>query len=112
MQNVQLYGTYKLYAHLDSEPIWSWWIGTNCGHIYIYSIISSSSESSDLILTCSPVVRHIQLKHRAPLINIIFLNGQNQPLNETITGIDEPAQKVLLCSEEQVKVNLMSLTKF
>lgn len=51
------------------------------------------------------LAKEIQLKHRAPVISLSFLDADAQPLNTTSDDqIAPPPHRVLICSEEQFKV--------
>lgn len=111
-------------------------MGTNGGHVYVYSITniptpphndSNSIIVSDPSVKCS-LAKEIRLKHKAPVLSIVILNGTNQmvghgsnipstdrqrlvpvaavPSNPDHASPVPPTalHKVLICSEEQFKV--------
>jgi lethal(2) giant larvae protein len=112
----------------------SLWIGTNGGHVYVYSIIgfehqstSGSAIATDHTNNCS-LAKEIRLKHKAPVLSIIVLDGLNQSIGQgsniptiesTVSNSDTPvstahsetitSHKVLICSEEQFKVKIKYL---
>ncbi|CAF4598099.1 unnamed protein product, partial [Rotaria sp. Silwood1] len=108
----------------------SLWVGTNGGHVYVYSIIGFESQSinrttitTDQTSSCS-LAKEIRLKHKAPVLSIIVLDNSNQSIGQgsnipsidstcSISDIPNPAttnsdnviaHKVLICSEEQFKI--------
>ena len=114
----------------------SLWVGTNGGHVYVYSITNiptSLNNDSNSIIVSDPSVKcslakEIRLKHKAPVLSIVVLNGANQIVGHgsNIPSTDGPHRasvvavpshsdhaapvptaalhKVLICSEEQFKV--------
>lgn len=100
----------------------SLWVGTNGGHVYVYSIVGLEPQSNtgpaiamDYTNTCS-LAKEIRLKHKAPVLSIAVLDGSNQSVGQgsnipLVTNIDIPinpehvnTHRVLICSEEQFKV--------
>lgn len=61
--------------------------------------------------------KEIQLKHRAPVVHIILLDGIGSPMpipGEVEAGLAHGPDlvgphKVVICSEEQFKVNIFSI---
>ena len=112
-----------------SDRTRSLWIGTNSGHVYVYSIIGFEPQSSngsaiatDQTHACS-LAKEIRLKHRAPVLSIVVLDGSyhsigqgsNIPLSSTpeVSTSESNSDhvnthRVLICSEEQFKVRAYS----
>jgi lethal(2) giant larvae protein len=103
----------------------SLWIGTNGGHVYVYSIIGFEPQTThgsviatDHTNACS-LAKEIRLKHKAPVLSIIVLDSLNHSIGQgsnipTSSNAETPSpttnsenvnsHKVLICSEEQFKV--------
>ncbi|CAF0833570.1 unnamed protein product [Adineta steineri] len=120
----------KTYLNSVNDRTHSLWVGTNGGHVYVYSLIGFESQltnrasiASDQTYTCS-LAKEIRLKHKAPVLSIVVLDSLNQsigqgsniPLKEsislttdasntlTINSENITSHKVLICSEEQFKI--------
>ena len=103
----------------------SLWVGTNGGHVFVYSIVGLESQTTsglaiaaDHSNACS-LAKEIRLKHKAPVLSIVVLDSSNQsigqgsniptPSNTEMSSATAGAEnvhshKVLICSEEQFKV--------
>ncbi|CAF1916654.1 unnamed protein product [Rotaria magnacalcarata] len=121
----------KTYLNSLHDRTRSLWAGTNGGHVYVYSIIGFESQTlnrttitTDQTSSCS-LAKEIRLKHKAPVLSIIVLDGLNQsigqgsniplidskfltteiPIQTTPTHSENvTSHKVLICSEEQFKI--------
>ncbi|CAF1513318.1 unnamed protein product, partial [Didymodactylos carnosus] len=77
-----------------NDTIRSLWAGTNGGHVYVYSIVGGDIQLTSSISqrpsntpvggidqygTCS-MVKEIRLKHKAPVLSIVILDGLNRPV--------------------------------
>lgn len=116
----------------------SLWIGTNGGHVFVYSISGVESPSSNQVSiaadqtnVCS-LAKEIRLKHKAPVLSIAVLDNANQSIGQgsaipsqgsstlpckdstgTAGSLEHAnAHRVLICSEEQFKVKVHSRTGF
>ncbi|CAF1130771.1 unnamed protein product, partial [Didymodactylos carnosus] len=89
---------YFAQTHLTSvnSTTRSLWAGTNGGHVYVYSIVSGDAQatsstvqrsgnppSSGIVTeqydTCL-MAKEIRLKHKAPVLSIVVLDGSNRPI--------------------------------
>ncbi|XP_065352198.1 lethal(2) giant larvae protein homolog 1 isoform X1 [Cloeon dipterum] len=87
------------------------WAGTNSGNVLIFAVtVPKGNKRKDEDVSCQ-LGKEIQLKHRAPVVNIIVLDGIGSPLpipGEVNAGL-VPApdivgpHRVVICSEEQFK---------
>jgi len=125
----------QTYLNSVHDRTHSLWVGTNGGHVYVYSInhiqIPSNNDLNSIVsdpsVKCS-LAKEIRLKHKAPVLSIVVLNGSNQligqgsniPSNDSkrpvpvfpmLSNPDHAASipttalhKVLICSEEQFKI--------
>lgn len=51
--------------------------------------------------------KEIQLKHRAPVIGVNIIDGANNAVEpDSKPGETIPPHRVIICSEEQIKVNM------
>jgi lethal(2) giant larvae protein len=124
--------------YLVNDRTRSLWAGTNGGHVYVYSLtgfesplINSPAIATDQTSTCI-LAKEIRLKHKAPVLSIVVLDGSNQSIgqgssiptiestistpivpvsatinSENVSPTSSPvvtSHKVLICSEEQFKV--------
>ena len=104
----------------------SLWIGTNSGHVYVYSIVGLEPQSTngpaiaiDYTNACS-LAKEIRLKHKAPVLSIAVLDGSNHSIGQgsnipLSSNVEIPtnsenvnSHRVLICSEEQFKVRKSS----
>lgn len=94
----------------ESAP--SLWVGTNGGHVYIYTMTvpTEKRNESDVIAV---IAKEIKLRHKAPVIHIAVVDGKSRVLpdpleveNERAKAADYsgPHHTVVICSEEQLKV--------
>ncbi len=143
----------KFFICLVNDRTRSLWIGTNSGHVYVYSIIGFEHPSingpaiaTDHTNACSLgmnlffvilrfeffiLAKEIRLKHKAPVLSIIVLDGLNQSIGQgssiptiesthsnsdtlvpTTNSENPTSHKVLICSEEQFKVKKKNLFLF
>ena len=95
----------------ESAP--SLWVGTNGGHVYIYTMTVPTEQrnESDVIAV---IAREIKLRHKAPVIHIAVVDGKSRVLPEPLEVQNErakaadysgPHHAVVICSEEQLKVS-------
>lgn len=57
--------------------------------------------------------KEIHLKHKAPVIAIHIIDGRGYPISDAFEEEPKglvPPQRVLICSEEQLKVGSLSLS--
>jgi lethal(2) giant larvae protein len=88
------------------------WAGTNNGTVFIFTVtIPSGTRRTEEDVSCQ-LGKEIQLKHRAPVIAIAVIDGTNSPLPEPyevekggVKQHDTSPHRVVICSEEQFKVN-------
>ena len=53
--------------------------------------------------------KEIQLKHRAPVIGVSIIDGANNAVEPDSKPTDTvPPHRVIICSEEQIKVSCMT----
>ena len=94
----------------ESAP--SLWVGTNGGHVYIYTMTvpTEKRNESDVIAV---IAKEIKLRHKAPVIHIAVVDGKSRVLPEPLEVQNErakaadysgPHHTVVICSEEQLKV--------
>ncbi|CAF3686272.1 unnamed protein product [Adineta steineri] len=128
----------KTYLNSVNDRTRSVWAGTNGGHVYVYSItgfepqlLNGPAIATDQTNTCT-MAKEIRLKHKAPVLSIVVLDGSNQSIGygssiptieSTFSSLNThiqattnsenaspsspstiPSHKVLICSEEQFKV--------
>ena len=89
------------------------WAGTNNGTVYAFTIsdVPTAKRAAGESPTCS-LAKEIQLKHRAPVIDIAVLDGNSQPLPEPLEvnkGVAKlpdttSPHRVVIASEEQFKI--------
>uniref|UniRef100_A0A1B6CIZ4 Uncharacterized protein n=1 Tax=Clastoptera arizonana TaxID=38151 RepID=A0A1B6CIZ4_9HEMI len=81
------------------------WAGTNNGTVYVFTIsIPASSKRIEENVNCQ-LGKEIQLKHRAPVIAVSVIDGAvNAVEQETKPSDTIPPHKVVICSEEQIKI--------
>ena len=95
----------------ESAP--SLWVGTNGGHVYIYTMTvpTEKRNESDVIAV---IAKEIKLRHKAPVIHIAVVDGKSRVLPEPLEVQNErakaadysgPHHTVVICSEEQLKVS-------
>jgi len=82
------------------------WAGTNSGQVFVFllNITAEDKRKNDKITAV--LAKEIQLKHRAPVIDIVVYDSGGLPVFDMKK--DSPApHKVLIASEEQFKVFLL-----
>uniref|UniRef100_A0A915BPQ5 Lethal giant larvae homologue 2 domain-containing protein n=1 Tax=Parascaris univalens TaxID=6257 RepID=A0A915BPQ5_PARUN len=85
----------------------SLWVGTNSGLILVYAIADDATRPEDVCV----LVKEIRLQHRAPVIDVDCLTLDGSPI---VKG-SACAQRLLICTEEQIKtfsLPLMKSTRF
>ena len=90
----------------------SLWVGTNGGHVYVYSLTVPGSDKRSADAVGCVLAKEIKLKHHAPVISIAVIDSKNRVLPEALEVINERAKapdmegqhSVVICSEEQLKV--------
>ncbi|BFZ18051.1 hypothetical protein BsWGS_21091 [Bradybaena similaris] len=89
----------------------SLWVGTNGGHIFVYSLtVPASDKRTEDYVQCL-LAKEIKLRHRAPVLSIAVVDSKNTVLPEAFEVIHERAKapdmegqhSVIICSEEQLK---------
>ncbi|KAL8573601.1 hypothetical protein ACOMHN_007154 [Nucella lapillus] len=89
----------------------SLWIGTNGGHVYVYSLTVPTSDKRSANAVDCLLAKEIKLKHQAPVINVAVIDSRNRVLPEAMEVVHERAKapdmeghhSVVICSEEQLK---------
>ncbi len=88
------------------------WAGTNSGQILVFLLTLPNAEKRQSGEKATAVLaKEIQLKHRAPVIDIRVLDAGGSPVDE---GEEEEApapHRVLIASEEQFKTFLLPMLK-
>ncbi|XP_014241063.1 protein lethal(2) giant larvae isoform X2 [Cimex lectularius] len=80
------------------------WVGTNNGTVYIFAIaIPGGAKRSEDNVICQ-LGKEIQLKHRAPVISVAIIDGHSNAVETNRLGDRPPPHRVVICSEEQVKI--------
>lgn len=93
--------TYIVQAHSLTPSLW---VGTNNGTVYVFTLaIPSGDKRKEENVSCQ-LGKEIQLKHRAPVINISLMDGNCNSVDTSRSGTHPPLHKVLISSEEQIKV--------
>ena len=94
----------------------TFWIGTNNGTVFIYTLVLPLSENRREEDVHASPSKEIQLRHHAPVVYLCVIDALGCPVNEKMSakdgGGDGNVQKVLICSEEQFKVMMISVTSF
>ncbi|KAK7111660.1 lethal(2) giant larvae protein homolog 1-like isoform X2 [Littorina saxatilis] len=89
----------------------SLWVGTNGGHVYVYSLTVPPSDKRSTDEVGCVLAKEIKLKHHAPVISIAVIDSKNRVLPEALEVSNERAKapdmegqhSVIICSEEQLK---------
>jgi len=90
------------------------WAGTNSGNVLVFTItLPKENKRKEVDILCQ-LGKEIQLKHRAPVVNIVLLDGIGSPIpipGEVESGLAPSPDlvgphKVVICSEEQFKVHV------
>lgn len=92
------------------------WAGTNAGAIFVYTLAFPASDKRETDAVHCALGKEIHLKHKAPVIAIHIIDGRGYPISDAFEEEPKglvPPQRVLICSEEQLKVfTLPSLKPF
>lgn len=92
------------------------WAGTNAGAIFVYTLAFPPSDKRDSDPVQCTLGKEIHLKHKAPVISIHIIDARGYPIADPFEEEPKglvPPQRVLICSEEQLKVfTLPSLKPF
>lgn len=88
------------------------WIGTNAGHIFVYTLTVPSGDKRSSEEVSSVLVKEIKLRHKAPVISMSVLDKRARVLPESLEVQHERAKapdmsgdhQLVICSEEQFKV--------
>lgn len=92
------------------------WAGTNSGAIFVYTLAFPPSDKRDSDPVQCTLGKEIHLKHKAPVISIHIIDARGYPISDPYEEEPKglvPPQRVLICSEEQLKVfTLPSLKPF
>lgn len=88
----------------------SLWVGTNGGHVYIYTVTVPQEKRSESEVTAT-IAKEIKLRHKAPVMSIAVVDGRTRvlpdPLEVQHARAKEPQgsnHSVVICSEEQLKI--------
>ncbi|KAK9500860.1 hypothetical protein O3M35_002038 [Rhynocoris fuscipes] len=80
------------------------WVGTNNGTVYIFTLaVPGGTKRKDEAVSCL-LGKEIQLKHRAPVVGISIMDGHCNSVDTSRRSEHPPPHKVLICSEEQIKI--------
>lgn len=92
------------------------WAGTNSGAIFVYTLAFPPIDKRDSDPVQCTLGKEIHLKHKAPVISIHIIDARGYPISDPFEEEPKglvPPQRVLICSEEQLKVfTLPSLKPF
>lgn len=88
------------------------WAGTNNGTVYIFTMCIPPDSKRSEEKVSALLGKEIQLKHRAPVVNIVIIDASHKPLPEPFEverGLCKPvdntgAHNVIIGSEEQFKI--------
>lgn len=88
------------------------WVGTNAGHVYIYTIIVPPGDKRASESVSCRLAKEIKLRHRAPVISMAVVDKRARVLPEPLEIQHERAKapdmsgehQLIVCSEEQFKV--------
>ncbi|RUS90798.1 hypothetical protein EGW08_001417 [Elysia chlorotica] len=89
----------------------SLWVGTNGGHIFVYSLqVPASDKRTSDYVSCL-LAKEIRLKHHAPVLSMAIVDCKNNVLPDAFEVINERAKapdmegqhSIIICSEEQLK---------
>jgi len=88
----------------------SLWVGTNGGHVYIYTVTVPQEKRSENEVV-AVLAKEIKLRHKAPVMAIAVVDGRTKilpdPLEVQHARAKEPQgnnHSVVICSEEQLKI--------
>ena len=87
-------------------------MGTNGGHVYIYTITVPSGEKRNADNVTCTLAKEIRLRHGAPVISMGVVDAKAKVLPDSLEVQHERAKapdmsghhSVVICSEEQLKV--------
>lgn len=86
-------------------------MGTNGGHVYIYTVTVPQEKRSENEVA-AVLAKEIKLRHKAPVMSIAVVDGRTKilpdPLEVQHARAKEPQgnnHSVVICSEEQLKVH-------
>ena len=102
-----MYFTFKLSALKTSSSLW---VGTNGGHVFIYSLTVPEEKRTENEVA-AVLAKEIKLRHKAPVISIGVVDGKSRVLPDPLEVENSRAKApegnnhtVVICSEEQLKV--------
>lgn len=78
----------------------TFWAGTNNGTVYAFTINMPPAAKRRETAVVSQLGKEIQLKHRAPVLSIHVVDNKGCPVRRETP----PPHRVLIISEEQIKV--------
>ncbi|GFO39278.1 lethal(2) giant larvae protein-like protein [Plakobranchus ocellatus] len=89
----------------------SLWVGTNGGHIFVYSLTVPPSDKRTSDYVSCLLAKEIRLKHHAPVLSMAVVDSKNNVLPDAFEVINERAKaadmegqhSIIICSEEQLK---------
>jgi len=89
----------------------SLWVGTNGGHVYMYSLTVPPSDKRTADFVSCLLAKEIKLKHHAPVLSMAVIDSKNTVLPAAFEVINERAKapdmdnphSIIICSEEQLK---------
>lgn len=97
-------------------------VGTNGGVIYIHILTTTTNkedESAAVVAeTTCQLAKEIRLKHRAPVLGLTVVDGRgfaldnHPPISASTMPITEHGHRLIVVSEEQLKVNLFYFIYF
>jgi len=82
------------------------WAGTNSGQVLVFLLTITPEEKRKNDKITAVLAKEIQLKHRAPVIDIVVYDSGGLPIGGSQENYPAP-HKVLIASEEQFKVFLL-----
>lgn len=88
------------------------WAGTNNGTVYVFTIaIPGGTKRTEESVSCQ-LGKEIQLKHRAPVIGVSVIDGASNAVEpDSKPGDTVPPHRVIICSEEQIKIFILPSLK-
>jgi len=82
------------------------WAGTNSGQVLVFLLNVTSEDKRKNDKITAVLAKEIQLKHRAPVIDIVVYDSGGLPIEGSHRDYPAP-HKVLIASEEQFKIFLL-----
>lgn len=89
----------------------SLWAGTNMGSVLIYTLSVPEESKRGDIAVAAEISKEVKLKHGAPVISLVVIDADTNPLPDPIQVQNEKAKppnmsghSVIICTEEQFKV--------